>query len=103
MSIPWQSAFPQTDYSRQRFSGVDIGMEDRSDLDTQDNVVGREVSQSRDGEETAVEERGEIEKQDNVRGREGSQAIEDDGTVIRDTVRAASETKYTDDIHEWST
>ena len=50
MGIPWQSAFPQTDFSRPRHRGTDMGMGDRSALDAQDN---------------------EIEKQDNGRGGKG--------------------------------
>ena len=47
-------------------------------------------------------ERSKIDKQDNVRGREWIQAIDDEATVASDTAGASSETKYTDDIQiEW--
>ena len=64
MWIPWQSAFPQTDRSRKRYSETDMGMEDRS-------------------------EDSDIEMQNSGRGSERRQAIKDDGAAVIDTARAA--------------
>ena len=58
--IPWTKLFPPKDYSCLRYDFMDLGTEERSDIDQQDNVRGSEGSQAIKNEAMVVEERSKI-------------------------------------------